>query len=167
MAQLTYNDFFDLGFEGQLADGSPDRFIQSKVNAAASMEFGRAVVQGATDKEVALPSAGTGETFAGVTVHTHATERFLQGPSGGPFVGIPQNQPANVLTKGRVVVVPETAVTPADPVYYRWQGAGADPEALARFRADADSGDALLVASARWVTSAAAGEKAILELNLP
>ena len=166
MAQLTYPNDFEFGFEGMMADGGPDRYVRSYVNSAADMEFGYAAVQGPSDAEIRTPS-GAADVFVGITVHTHATERYEQGPMGGPYVGIPSTHPANVMAKGRVIVVVENAVAPGDDVYVRFQNAGAAPEAVGRFRNDADAGDAFQVTAARWLSSAAAGEKAILEVNLP
>ncbi len=165
MAQTTYTDTFALGFEGQLADGGVDRFSETRVNTTVEMSFGRAVVRHASnDNEVEVPSTGN-TNFEGVTHHTHAVE--LGEITGTATEGIPVNKPANILRKGRVLVIVEEAVTPASSVFFRHNAPGALPEALGRFRTDADAGDATQVTAARFVTSASAGELAILELNLP
>ena len=166
--QTTYPEQFGFGFEGQLADSGSDRFIRIYTNSVADMSFGRAVVQlpADADNECSIPSAAS-QGLLGITTFTHAWERDLLSDSGD--AGIAQNKPANVLRRGRVIVVVESAVTPASPVYYRHSNAGASPEAIARFRGDNDggSGDVEQVTSgARFMTSASAGEKAILEISL-
>lgn len=163
--QTTYPAAFALGFEGQLADGGSDRHSETRVNTTVEMSFGRAVVRHASnDNEVEVPSTGN-VNFEGITHHTHAVE--LGSIVGTATEGIPEDKPANILRKGRIVVLVEEAVTPADSVFFRHNAPGALPEALGRFRTDADAGDATAVASARFVTSAAAGELAVLEINLP
>lgn len=165
--QTTYPEQFSIGFEGQLADGASDRFARSYTNITVDMEYGRMVVQapGDADNECSVPATGSIAAL-GVTMFTHATERTLL-PDAGTF-GIPVNKPANVLRRGRVVVVVEEAVTPASAVHFRHNAPGALPEAIGRWRTDVDGGDATLVANAkaRFMTSAAAGEKAILEFDL-
>lgn len=170
--QTTYPANFSLGQEGQLADGGTDRHTRTLVEDTGALDyfFGRAVERGTEDNTFILP-AGTAANFVGITHKTHAVE-IGQLPVGASLEGIPSTQPANVLRRGRVIVLPETAVAPGDAVFYRFQNTGADPEGNGRFRADNDaaSGDVVELAAGSgvaWVTSANAGEPAILELNLP
>ena len=65
------------------------------------------------------------------------------------------------------MVIVEEDVTPDDDVFFRHSGAGASPEAIGRFRTDADTANADQVNSARWLTSAVAGGLAVLGINLP
>jgi hypothetical protein len=167
--QTTYPAVFNLGFEGQLADGGGDRFSEVLVEEnAADYFFGRAVERGAADNEFIIPVTGTLATFYGITHHTHAVE--LGTLPTATNEGIPGTKPANIVRKGRAIVFPEVAVTKGAPVFYRFQNAGADPEGQGRFRDDNDgaSGDVVDISTiARWVTSAGAGAPAILEINLP
>ncbi len=160
--QTTYPEQFEIGFEGQLADGASDRFTRTYANPNADMSFGRVVIQGAADAECALPSA-PGQSAIGITHFTHAWERSLLPDTG--TAGIPRTKPANVLRRGRIVVVVETPVTPADTPHFRHANAGASPEDIGRLRADNAGGDATPL-SGRFMTSAAAGEKAIFEFDL-
>lgn len=166
--QTTYPADFALGFEGQLADGGHDRFSETKVaSTSADYFFGRAVMLDVTDETQFIIPAGAG-TFAGITHRTHSVE--LDTLPAGTEEGIPDTKPANILRKGRIIVFPEDAVAPGDTVFFRHSNAGADPEGNGRFRSDNDggSGDVQQVSTgARWVTAAAAGEAAILEINLP
>lgn len=168
MAQLTYPETFAIAQEGSLADGGTDRHTRTFTEEnGVEYFFGRAVEQGTADGEYISP-AGTAADFLGVTHRTHAVELDQLAVAGE--TGIPANKPANVITKGRVIVFPETAVAPGNAVFYRFQNAGAAPEGQGRFRADNDaaSGDVVqLAAGAKWRSTAVAGEAAILELNFP
>lgn len=165
--QTTYPADMARGVEGQLADGAADRHTVTRVNTTADMFFGQAVEEiVADDNEVETPGAATSGIFAGVTHHTHAIDAFALAAG----TGIPQNNPANVLRKGRVLVVVEETVTKTQAGFYRFQNAGALPEKVGRWRQDVDAGDARAVAApgiAVFQTGAAAGELAILEVNIP
>ncbi len=167
--QTTYPENMPLGLEGQLADDGGDRHTRAYVEEnGVEYFFGRAVERGTADDEYVSP-LGTLADFLGVTTRTQATE-LSSLPPGATLEAIPATKPANVLSKGRVIVFPENAVAPGDSVFYRFQNTGVDPEGQGRFRSDNDaaSGDVVEVtAGARWLSSAAAGEAAILELNLP
>jgi hypothetical protein len=170
--QVTYPANFALGQEGQLADGGTDRRTVTAVEETGLVDyfFGRAVERGTVDATFVTP-AGTAANFLGITSKTHAVE-IGELPLDPALEGIPATQPANVTTKGRVIVLPETAVAPGNAVFYRFQNAGAAPEGQGRFRADNDaaSGDVVELAAGSgvaWVTSANAGEPAILEVNRP
>lgn len=167
--QVTYPANFALGQEGQLADGGTDRHTRTFAEEnGVDYFFGRAVERGTADNEFISP-AGTAANFLGITSKTHAVE-IGELPLDPALEGIPGGQPANVTTKGRVIVLPETAVAPGNAVFYRFQNTGADPEGQGRFRADNDaaSGDVVEVtAGLTWRSSANAGEPAILEVHLP
>ena len=133
--QLTYPDNQALGVEGQLADGGADRFTVTRVNIGAAMFFGQAVEEVlADDNQCETPAIGSSAVFAGVTHHTHAIDAFDLGDG----TGIPEDNPANVMQRGRVLVVAEGTVVKADAAFYRYQNAGALPEKVGRFRANID-----------------------------
>ena len=164
--QTTYPADLAIGLEGQLSDSGHDAHVRSAVNATQAMEFGRAAMQGTNPEDVTLPT-GTAADFAGVTMFSHV------GSGDTTSTGIPATTPVNLLRKGRIKVIPETVVDVGDPVYYRFQNAGADPEAIGRFRNDDDaaSGDVVRLDDTlpvRWASkTTAAGQVAVLELNLP
>src|SRR4030065_141992 len=108
--QTTYPSVMPIGIEGQIADTGDDIHCRTRVNTTAAMEFGRGVTRGSADDTVVLPTA-TIANFAGVTAFSHV------GSGDTTSTGIPAKPPANILRKGRVTVVPETAVAPGDPVY--------------------------------------------------
>ena len=175
MAQLagTYTEQLTPAFEGLSGDGATDQHVRSMVNPNFATQWGRAAIQGLGgsigDNEFEVPVIGNA-TFVGVTQHSHFIE-----PSTVPLSteAAPATETINVKTKGRIWVKSETAVANLeDPVYYRFQNAGAAPEGAGRFRNDDDaaSGDVALLPTtqARWrSTSANPGDLVLLEINLP
>ncbi len=158
MSQTTYNVQAAVAFEGMPGDPSsgPSRRSISRANEdAAASFFGRGVTYGTDpDTQFALPTA-TGAVLAGITLHRHGTENLADD-------GIAQDEVCELLRGGRIWVLPEQAVTPNDPVYWRHTGVG-----VGRFRIDDATTDADQVPEARWLTSSAADEPALLEINLP
>jgi len=161
MSQTSYSLEAGLAFEGMLGDaagGGPTRRSISRANESATASFfGRGVTYGTDpDTQFKLPTA-TGAALAGVTVHKHGTENVEDN-------GVAQDETAELLTSGRIWVSPEQAVTPASAVYWRHTaGAGT----VGKFRVDADTANADVVANARWLTSCAADGYALLELITP
>jgi hypothetical protein len=72
------------------------------------------------------------------------------------------------LTRGRVYVTVENTVTSDSPVYWRIIPTVSNPQ-IGSFRSDSDSGNAILLGNniVRWITSATAGNLAVLEINQP
>lgn len=90
----------------------------------------------------------------------------VQGSAGAaPYV---PGDAVSTLTRGRIYVTAESNVTSDSPVYWRQVATVANPN-LGSFRADSDSGNAILLPSnqVRWITSASAGSLAVLEINQP
>ena len=164
--QVTYPKDMALAFEGANADGSTDSFGISASNTAAASFFGRACLAVATDGEQFVQPTGTAGTFLGVLQHSHAIE---QDEVVAGAAGLPVNHPGRVVRRGRVWVVAEDVIDDlTDGVFYRHTSPGALPEALGRFRKDADTADATLIPGARWVrVTTGAGQLTIIEFNLP
>lgn len=166
--QDSYPTIFAAGLEGDLADIGTDRHVRSYVEEnEVPYFFGRAVERGTAGDEFISP-AGTAADFIGVTVRTHAVE--LTELVDASLEGIPATKPANVMTKGRIIVFPETAVAPGNAVHYRFQNSSGGLQGQGRFRATADGADSVQLpvgSGAVWRTAANAGEAAVLELNLP
>ena len=162
--QTTYPSDFTLAFEGALVDGGRDAHIVTASNVAAASFFGRACLIVADEEDRFVQPTATAGVFMGILVHTHAIEQS-QVTAGG--AGLPVNHPCGILRKGRIWVVVEEAVTTTDSVFYRHTTPGAAPEFLGRFRTDADTAAATQITAARWVSAAAAGGLAKLEINLP
>jgi len=80
--------------------------------------------------------------------------------------GIAVKDSLSVIRRGRVYMVTEQAVTPADKVFYRF-AAGAGGAAIGRVRKDADTATAEEFAGAAFMGSAGAGEIVAVEVNIP
>jgi len=87
--------------------------------------------------------------------------------SAGPAPYIPGDA-VPVLTRGRIYVRVENNVTSDSPVYWRMIPTVGNP-LVGGFRSDSDGGNAILLSSnqVRWITSASAGNLAVLEINQP
>ena len=134
-----------------------------------NVPFGVLVVEdltGLSDDRAHLPQA-TGDittvgSVAGIALHTQFVEQSVGGTNN---LGYDPQSSMNVLRKGRAYVQVEDAVVKGGLPFVRFV-AGAS-EQLGAFRSDADTSDAVALPDARFVTSAGAGELAIVEINLP
>lgn len=106
--------------------------------------------------------------FYGISVFIQ-NKMNLYGPQGsaGAAPYIPGDA-VPVLTRGRIWVVPDGNVSSDGPVYWRMIPTLSNPQ-VGTFRGDSDSGNAILLPSTivRWITSASAGNLAVLEVNQP
>ena len=162
MSQLSYSIDQAVGFEGLQADAGIATDVMSFSNAAAAL-IGKFACRDTADNSMKHPAAATDVTDQkdqlGVVIHTHALESSA---SGDPQYPLKSAVP--VLTKGRVWVKVEEAVTPDSDVYVRFAvGTGS---VLGAFRASADTATAALLpnARARYRSTAAANGLALLEL---
>lgn len=164
--QSSVSDKPAIGRAGQIADSGRDKVARSYVNAEASAEmpFGVMLARGTGDQDALLPhtsAAAMADAFIGVLVFNHAYAK--DGELGD--TGLKPNVQLSVLTHGRVLVTTEDAVSPGDPVRVRVVTAGM--EVAGAFRTAQDLTDCVDISTmARWVTSAGAGELAVLELNM-
>jgi hypothetical protein len=159
--QLSYTAEQVKAFEGQRADfGIID--IISKSAEGSNIYPGRAVVQGTEDGQAKLPSA-LGEEFVGITEYTTAGERET---IGGDFYYL-ENKEMNVIDVGRVWVYAETSVTYGDKVFYRFTANIAPLDVIGRFRNNSDTGRAIEIKGAKFISTAGAGELALVWLPGP
>jgi len=136
-------------------------------------------VQGYGVTATAVTTAGSGQptwtetysndnVFYGVSVFIQ-NKMNLYSPQGsaGAAPYIPGDA-VSTLTRGRIYVTAENNVTSDSPVYWRMVATLSNP-VLGSFRSDSDSGKAILLSSSqvRWITSATAGNLAVLEINQP
>lgn len=164
--QTEYPVEFGKPFEGAPYDGSFDSYRITASNVTGPSFFGRACLAVAGSGQRFVQPSGGAEPFLGVLQHSAAIEQSQVDPATG---GLPAEHPGAIVRKGRIWVVAETVINDITAgVFYRNANAGADPEALGRFRNDAAGGDAIEVPQARWVfVTSAVGEMAVIELNLP
>ena len=147
--------------------------VLSQVAVVANDEsrgFGVLVVQDASQDDGALPPVDQADilnntrNILGVVAHSHTNEQSL---SGTPNPGYLITKTMSVLREGRIYVLVEEAVTPADIPHVRFE-AGAGGTKLGAFRKSTDTGTAEpLPGEFRFKDSAGAGELAILEVSLP
>lgn len=145
-----------------LADNVVSSFISEE--ASAEIPFGVMVARGTADNgalKLHTSSAAMDGILAGVVLHSNAYNKTNELGTTGLKPGIIMN----VLRKGRVWVQVEEAVTPASVVKVRAVASGG--EVAGAFRDTADSTDCVDISRmARYLTSAGAGELAVLELDL-
>lgn len=140
------------------------RKLESKFSAV-QMSFGRMAVRGAQDDEVAPPST-INDTPIGLVMEDCLIDPQALGTN--PTGDIPAGCEICVGYRGKFVVLAEDAVTEGNAVYWRATGADNVTTFAGGFRGDDDGGNAILLNGARWSTSTtAAGQKAIIELNMP
>lgn len=156
MAQTTWSDTPAVAFAGLIADLTNSE-IGSYVNEEATdMPFGVGVVQGTNDNDMLYPSAANaGNSFLGVTVHSHAYENR----SLATTAAIESDAVASVLRRGYIYVLLEEAVVPMDPVFCRFStGTGTQ---LGAFGKSSDSGTCFRVEGAKYMTTGAAAGYAV------
>ena len=159
MTQLTYPVEMAIAFPGLLATGSKHReTLSRKSEEATSFGYGNAVVRGTDPDTQALLPTGAADVL-GVAQHSHAN---AIGSDGLNLVD--DEKLFNVLHIGSIYVEVEEAVTPASPVFVR-VAAGAGGTQLGAFRASADTATALAASGMRFLTSAASGGFAVLEID--
>lgn len=163
MPQTEVKATMDLGVEGMLADlwteENGDVGTVNNEEASAEILFGHMVAQGAADDGCLLLSEDT--QLKGVVVFSHLYSKPTELGDDGLKPGVT----ADVLKRGRMVVIPEDAVTPASEVHVRHTVNGAT--AKGAFRGTKVSSETLdITALARWETSADAGEPAVLWIDL-
>lgn len=161
MSQTSYPVDQAIAFAG-LAHGDLARSVSRLNSQGAAIPFGSAVVEDSSDDAKAKLPAGAVGKLLGAVRHTHAVDnQGLVSPGG-----IPDGEMMSVMREGQMFVKVATAVAKGDAVYVQHTlNLGVEP---GEWRNDADGGNAELIsAGVSYLTSAAAGEFAVIELNLP
>jgi hypothetical protein len=164
--QTSYTKNAALGRVGGLADEKPPRDVVTGV-AAAAIPFGLFLVRdtGGDDK-VKVPTAAVDFTARGSLMGVALATQAIESQTGVAAANYPIGHAINVGKKVRVIVRPEDAVTPTSGVFVRHTSGGGGT-VLGSFRTDADTATAAdISAYARWMSSADAGELAVLEVDL-
>lgn len=165
MSQLSYADQA-IGIAGQIADTSM-RDVVSRVNENASaIAFGLGVKKGS-----AVAAGGTGlfdetsaasDELAGVTVLDRALANADLSEEA-----VPADNVGSLMRVGRIFVTAETVVADGDDAYVRIDDGVADATQTTKggWGADDDSGTRRHVKGAKFVSAAAKGGLAVLELS--
>jgi hypothetical protein len=139
---------------GQLADlGDNDIATYVSEEGSAEIPFGVMVAQG-TEDNGCLKMAVSTDKLVGVVVATQAMNKPNELGDTGILPGIA----VSVMKRGRIVVTAADAVTPADPVRVNESGG--------TFQTGSSGGVTTLLKHARWLTTAGAGELAVVEFDM-
>lgn len=125
--------------------------------AHPAIGFGLAIAQGTQDGECRALSAITDKVI-GVSVFSHA-DNINNGVDG-----YAAQSAVNVLRRGVLWVKVEEAVVAEDAVYVRAVAAGA--EVAGAFRKTADGTDTIALSGCKFLSSAAAGALALVDINI-
>jgi len=163
MSQLSYADQVN-AFEGMKADSGFDDVLSFL--AEGNQIIGKLMVRGTDpDRQAAAPSSSALVTnpnsALGVLIHSHDRETDVSVSAAT----VKDKEEMNIMHNGRCYVKVEEAVTPASPVFVRFASGGGG-SLLGSFRQDADTATAVQLPGAKYMSSAAAGEFAVLELDL-
>lgn len=154
-----------IGVAGQLADLHTEEFgdVMSATSQEASAEipFGVMVQPGTSDDGVKLLSGAGGTKMGGVVVFSNSYDAPVQLGSTGLKPGVTFDR----LRKGRIIVLCEEAVV-ANTSAVHVRHTTATTEQVGAFRATASAGKTFTLTGAKWLTSAGAGEPAVLEVDL-
>jgi hypothetical protein len=161
MPQTTFLQQMPKGFPGMIADTGPSRIDTGfNANASLSIPCGVFVKDGSSDDSAVDLLGSSSDKIAGITCHTHV----------GDFdYGTPNYKPGAEISLGtfiRVWMQAEVAVAKNDPVYARYANNGGNTKTGRGTVGNiADSGSALRVWGARFVTSASAGGLVVVEFS--
>jgi hypothetical protein len=182
MSQTAVNDEPAQAYEGKLDVSG--QFPSTRISRAASelIYFGKLVVPIADDdlavgdQSVQLPTSAaeilSAKGGGGVAVADPSQERLLVSGVPAAYGAYPDESMVQVLRKGRIWVVTETAIAGfTDGVYVRFQDAGVTPptEQLGSFTGTNEADTEPAPEGFAWVGSASIGgiDFGLLSVNLP
>lgn len=146
--QTTYPTHIQPGVEGQVATMLADDHAETRnAETAAGIPFGRAVSEGANARGCVL---GGATKFIGLTIRS-VTEVPLLGATVDQYQ---ENTNVGVMLQGDMWVRPVAAVTHGGPATYNSTTGQLNPAAAG-----------VAIAGSRYLTSAGAGELALLRLT--
>lgn len=157
--QTVYLDYMKAGFPGMKADSSDVDDVRTHASGEAATEIPFGVVvakKAATDVGVVLPTA-LADVLLGVVVHSHD---YAKGYELGS-VGLKPQASLSVMNKGKIYVTVEDAVVAGNRAFSRYAGAGQK----GAFRGAAVANETVELKGCRYLTSAAAGGLAVLEVD--
>lgn len=163
MSQTSYSMSQDTAVAGQIASaaGAPVTILTYN-NPADVIKFGHAVGKVTAD-ENGVKQPVSGSAILGVAVRDQNLPYDSDAENSYPI-----KSDVAVMRRGQIYVYCEEAVTPDDSVFVRFLAN--DPlNNLGAFRTDIDDdggAHAVALATAKFLTSAAAGGYAVLDLNI-
>jgi len=161
MSQTSYDMDMQVGINGMIADSSPHKLV-TMFNPVDEIPFGRVVAKASgVESGIELPDS-SGAVLVGVA-HRDMTVEQEAATADDAY---PINSDVAVGKRGHYYVLVDSAVTPDSSVFVRHTANGAKDK-LGVCRANNDGGNALAFSNAKFLTSAADGGIAILDVNLP
>lgn len=157
--QTSYNVNQPAGEEGLKYDlGHTD--VVSKNSDSEKLLVGKLVSRGAEELEVKSPAAATDITASalGIVLKSHDVQTD---PSSSEQC-LPIGKPASVMKKGRAWVKVEDGCVYGGAVNVRYAGTGSK----GAFLGTAVTNETAVLPGAKFITSAGAGELAVVEINL-
>jgi hypothetical protein len=151
-ARLAGQDFTAAEADANLTLVNDTAFVAQPI-----VGFGLALAQGTQDPECRLLAANTDKVI-GVSVFSHA-DNINNGVEG-----YAAQSAVNVLRRGTIWVKVEEAVAAEDPVYVR--AVAVSPEVAGAFRKTADGADTIALSGCKFLSSAAAGGLALVDINI-
>lgn len=159
--QSSYPKTMTRGFSGQILRNDLSVVMRND-EASAEIAFGRAVNFGSTTDELsALLPDNAADVIAGIAAHSHAHHKD---ESLGD-TGVKPGHSFNVLRKGRILVTCPSGCSVGDRLYVRQNVTGGGSEVEGGLEDAADSDNIDCTNAGIWMTSAAAGELAELEVD--
>jgi hypothetical protein len=130
-----------------------------------NLHLGVGVVPGSSAEFAVAPGAGSVDAdFLGITVKGTVEIQVNDGLSTSESVFAPGNS-VSVMEEGTTVVLTEDAVAFNGPVFMRIVATGT--EIFGAFRSDADGGDAIAIAGAKFRSATTAAGLAQIKVNRP
>lgn len=169
--QTSYSAAPGIGYSGMVEGTNNDIITMKNAEASASIPFGVAVAflrtSPGSDQDVVLPNTET--TICGIVTFAQQYARAWTDKDGTfgelDSVGIIKGNLLNVMRQGRVLVTCPSGCVPGDRLYVR-KDIGEASEALGTCENAADESDMIdCTSQAVWLTTAAAGGLAWLEVN--
>lgn len=161
MGQTDYSMSQDVAVAGLLASAAGAAVnIQTYNNPVDAIRFGHAVSKVSGDENgVEQPDAG-GAVIVGVALRDESLEYNSAAENQYPALSA-----VAVLRRGQAYCYVEETVTPDAAVFVRHTANGGLTR-LGAFRTDADGGNAVALATAKFITGASAGGYAIIDFNI-
>lgn len=167
--QTSVNFNPDVAIEGMVSRTSPVRTRDRVCNVTAGVQNGRLVVQDTRDGQCRLPAAPA-DIAKAIGIAPYRATQMPAWPPGTLSVHYPKGQTIGAISGGRVWVKVEADVAAFGSVFVRYTVRGGLNQ-LGAFGPTADTVAAVdyagLLAGAVYLTSATAGNLALVELNLP
>ncbi len=168
-AQTSMTNDPGVAYEGMVSENGPKPDIITKIMTTTLGESaGRFVTQGTNDDEcIAITTIAQVTGYGALGFLIYDPSRSTSWPPSSVSNAYPLGTACAILRKGRIWLVAEEAVTPADDVYVR--AIAGTPTVIGRVGTSSDSSKCGLLgqSQARFMTTAGAGGLVLVELNLP